>query len=179
MSITKSGKLLAVLTAAAVACGGCSGQAVQTAGGDVQSAASETGVSADSEKTAKSIEEVYQEIEEKVSLKSPEQMDEDFISNYYGIDVSVLEEYVFSISEDAAQAETVIIMKVKDAGDLEGMAGCLQTVADEKKNEMENYIPEQFAIVEKSEVVTKDNYVWLVISENADSITDIIESGLF
>ena len=41
-------------------------------------------------------------------------MDEDFILNYYGIDVSALEEYVFSISEDAAQAESVIIMKVKN-----------------------------------------------------------------
>lgn len=171
MNITKSGKLLVALAAAAVICGGCSGQAVQTAGGDVQTA--------ESEKAAQTVQEVYQEIEEKVSLKSPECMDDEFISNYYGIDVSALEEYVFSISEDAAQAETVIIMKVQDAGSLEAMADCLQTVADEKKNEMENYIPEQFAIVEKSKVVTRDNYVWLVISENADAITDIIESGLF
>ena len=49
---------------------------------------------------------------------------------------------------------------------------------DEKKNEMENYIPEQFAIVEKSKVQTKSNYVWLVISENAETITDIIENNL-
>lgn len=176
MSITKSGKALAVLMVTAAVCSGCSGQAVQTAGGDVQSTVSE---SAENEKTVLSIEAVYQEIEEKVSLKSPERMDGEFISNYYGIDAAALEEYVFSISEDAAQAETVIIMKVKDSGDLDGIADCLQTVVDEKKNEMENYIPEQFAIVEKSKVVTRDNYVWLVISENADSITDIIESGLF
>ena len=55
---------------------------------------------------------------------------------------------------------------------------CLQTVVDEKKNEMENYIPEQFAIVEESKVQTKGNYVWLVISENAKTITDIIENNL-
>ena len=140
-------------------------------------------------------------------------MDEDFILNYYGIDVSSLEEYVFSISDDAAQAETIIIMKVKSTGDLEKpsppwggavpfhkppvciiercgeehqknverfspgienqaesddaaqaetiiimkvkstgdletFTDCLQTILDDKKNEMENYIPEQFAIVE-------------------------------
>ena len=44
---------------------------------------------------------------------------------------------------------------------------------------MENYIPEQFAIVEKSKVQTKDPYIWLIISENADEITDVIENGLF
>ncbi len=106
-------------------------------------------------------------------------MDDDFISNYYGIDAASLEEYVFSMSEDAAQAETIIIMKVKNTDDLENLAASLQTVVDEKKNEMENYIPEQFAIVEKSKVQTKDNYIWLVISDNADAVTDIIESGLF
>lgn len=106
-------------------------------------------------------------------------MDDDFISNYYGIDAALLEEYVFSMSEDAAQAETIIIMKAKNTDALDGLADSLQTVVDEKKNEMENYIPEQFAIVEKSKVQTKENYVWLVISENADAITDIIENGLF
>lgn len=77
-------------------------------------------------------------------------MDGEFISNYYGIDTAVLEEYVFSMSEDAAQAETIILMKVKNTEDLEAFAECLQTIVDEKKNEMENYIPEQFAIVEKA-----------------------------
>lgn len=106
-------------------------------------------------------------------------MDADFILNYYGIDVSTLEEYVFSMSEDAAQAETVIIIKVENTDDLEAITDCLQTLIDDKKMEMENYLPEQFAIVEKSRVQTKDNYIWLVISDNADAVTDIIESRLF
>lgn len=105
-------------------------------------------------------------------------MDDDFISNYYGIDAATLDSYVFSMSEDAAQAETIIIMKVKNTDDLTGLVDSLQAIVDEKKNEMENYIPEQFAIVEKSKVQAKDNYVWLVISDNADAITDIIENGL-
>lgn len=131
------------------------------------------------EKAPLSVEEVYQKIEQEVSLQSPACMDKDFISNYYGMDTDALEEYVFSISEDAAQAETVIIMKVKDEGDTESIADSLQEVVEEKKEEMRDYIPEQFAIVEKSEVVTKDNYVWLVISENEDKITSVIENELF
>ena len=166
-------KTMAAFAAAALICTGCSDKTVPTASGTEQS------TNSDSEKTAKSIEEIYQEIGQAVSLKSPQCMDDDFIENYYGIDAAALEEYVFSMSEDAAQAETVIIMKVKSTDDLEDLTSCLQTVVDEKKNEMENYIPEQFAIVEKSKVQTKDNYIWLVISDSADAISDIIESGLF
>ncbi|MDE6052888.1 MAG: DUF4358 domain-containing protein [Lachnospiraceae bacterium] len=183
MRTNKSLKIIAVMAAAALICNGCSDKNVPTVNntnsvsGTTQT--SESSNSSDNKENAKSINEIYQEIEQTVSLQSPQCMDDDFISNYYGIDAASLEEYVFSMSEDAAQAETVIIMKVKNTNDMEGLTDSLQTVVDEKKNEMENYIPEQFAIVEKSKVQTKENYIWLVISDNADAITDIIENGLF
>lgn len=183
MRTIKSLKSIAALAAAALVCTGCSGQAVPTTNNATSVSGttqpSDASNASDSKENTKSVGEIYQEIEQAVSLKSPQCMDDDFISNYYGINASSLEEYVFSMSEDAAQAETVIIMKVKNADDLAELTDSLQTVVDEKKNEMENYIPEQFAIVEKSRVQTKDNYIWLVISDNADAITDIIESGLF
>lgn len=186
MHTGKSIKLVAVMAAATLFCAGCADKAAQTIN-DISTdavtdeAQSPEDISAPSsdETTVKTIDEIYQEIEQTVSLYSPQCMDAEFISNYYGIDVTTLEEYVFSMSEDAAQAETVIIMKVKDAGELESFAECLQTVADDKKSEMQDYIPEQYAIVEKSKVQTRDNYVWLIISENADAISDVIESGLF
>lgn len=130
------------------------------------------------EKEAKTISDIYDEITKSVTLYSPFCWDDDFISNYYGIDTTTLEEYIFSMSEDATSAETIIIMKAKDSASIPGLRDCLQTVVDEKKNEMENYLPEQFEIVEKSSVQTKDNYVWLVISENADAITKIIEDSI-
>ena len=179
MNTIKSTKAVAALAAIMLVCTGCSSdKAVHTANTTDQTAVSDTADNTDT-KTAKSIDEIYQEIGQTVTLQSPQCMDDDFISNYYGIDASMLEEYVFSMSEDAAQAETIIIMKLKNTDDLASLQDSLQTVVDEKKNEMENYIPEQFAIVEKSKVQTKENYIWLVISENADAITDIIESGLF
>ena len=168
--ITNIRKIVAALTIAVLLCSGCTDKTKTTASDAVQTSQPEA--------TAKSIDEIYQEITQSVTLQSPACLDEDFISNYYGIDTKALSEYVFSMSEDAAQAETVIIMKAQKSEDLEGLSNCLQTVVDEKKNEMENYIPEQFAIVEESKVQTKGNYVWLVISENAKTITDIIENNL-
>lgn len=172
--------MAAAFIAAAFLCGGCAGQKAQTPDSGVENAVpADTVQTAEDNKTAMSIEELYQEIGQKVALESPVCLDEEYIVNYYGIDTALLEEYVFSMSEDAAQAETVIIVKVKEKDDTAGIVECLQTVVEEKKNEMENYIPEQFTIVEKSKVVEKENYIWLVISENADAVTDIIESGLF
>lgn len=178
-------KVTAALLAAALLFTGCADKPASPDASSTPSASSAPSDSngsnngSDSEKTARSVAEIYQEIEQTVALKSPQCMDEDFILNYYGIDTAVLEEYVFSMSEDAAQAETIILMKVKNPEDLETFADCLQAIVEDKKDEMENYIPEQFAIVEKSKVQTRDNYIWLVISDNADEIIDLIESGLF
>lgn len=157
-------------------CGAGPDAAQVSSAGEVQQAAGDsTDVSA-----AVSVQEVYDEITQAVSLASPVCMDDEFILNYYGIDAAAdLEEYVFSMSEDAAKAETVVVMKAKEGADLDALADSLQVVVDEKKLEMENYLPEQYAIVEKSKVQTKENYVWLVISEQADAILDIIESKLF
>ena len=101
------------------------------------------------QKEAKAIADIYDEITKNVELVSPFCWDEEFITNYYSIDVAELEEYVFSMSEDATSAEAVIIMKVKDVASVSALSDCLQMVVDEKKSEMENYLPEQFDIVVK------------------------------
>lgn len=164
----------AIILSCTLLLGGCS----QAAPAESTSSGTTTVQMENPSKEAKSIADIYDEIAANVTLSSPVAMDDDFISNYYGIDASTLEEYVFSMSEDATSAETIIIMKAKDASNISSLSDCLQVVVDEKKNEMENYLPEQFAIVEKSSVKTKDNYVWLVISENADDINKIIEADL-
>lgn len=126
----------------------------------------------------RSVSEIYKEISNNVKLVSPVEMSDEFISNYYNIDPNKLEEYVFVMSEEATSAETVVIMKVKDAGDVESIESALGVVVDEKRAEMENYLPEQFAIVDKSSVETKDSYVWLVISENQADITALIKENI-
>ena len=85
---------------------------------------------------------------------------------------------MFVMSEEATSAETVAILKVKEEGDVEAMCKALQVVVDEKRSEMENYLPDQFEIVDKSSVKSKGNYVYLVISGQADAILQIIEKAI-
>lgn len=126
----------------------------------------------------KTVSEIYDEITSQVELVQPMLVPDDFISSYYGIDLSALEEYVFSMSETAISAETVAILKAKEGVDPESLTSALQLVIDQKRAEMENYLPEQFQIVDASSVRVKGSYVYLVISENEASIVKIIEDGL-
>lgn len=143
---------------------------------ETSTAAEETPAAAQG--SAKNVQDIYTEISQAVSLNSPMLVPDDFIMNYYGIDVSTLDEYVFSMSEAAISAETVVILKAKDAGSTGALSASLQTVIDQKRSEMENYLPDQFQIVDKSSVQVKGNYVYLVISEQADAINQIIQADL-
>lgn len=151
-------------------------------GGDNQPASSEEPAPeappADVPAPKKSVQDIYDEITGKVALNSPMVLPDEFISNYYGVDVSTLDEYVFSMSETAVSAETIAILKSKDSGSTDALAASLQTVIDQKRSEMENYLPDQFQIVDKSSVHVEGNYVYLVISEHADSISQIILDGI-
>ncbi len=82
------------------------------------------------------------------------------------------------MSEADNSAETVVILKAKDSGSTGALSAALQTVIDQKRSEMENYLPDQFQIVDKSSVQVKGDHVYLVISEQAASIEQIIQAGI-
>lgn len=129
-------------------------------------------------KEAIPLADIYSEISNQVALKDPMEASEDFIYNYYGIDVSTLEEYVFVLSEDATSAETIIMMKSENSDEISSMKNSLEMLLEDKAYEMEDYLPDQYEIVKKSKVVTSGDYIWLVISESEESISAIIEKYL-
>ena len=112
----------------------------------------------------KSLEEIYTKMVESVEMPQMVLMDEDYITNYYGIDLTAFDEYVFAAAEDVLLAENIILVKVKDGQSTEPVVSILEKIIKQKKAELESYLPEQFKIVEKSSVVTKGNYVILIIS---------------
>ena len=125
-----------------------------------------------------SVQSVYEAVGAAVELPSMIEGDDNFISNYYGIDPADLEEYVFAEAEDATLASAVIIMKVKSEDAVERIVDSLNTVINQKSAEMQDYIPEQYEIVADSSVKTEGLYVYLVIAENAGDIESVIQSAL-
>ncbi len=123
----------------------------------------------------KSLSDIYKEIEEGVELPKMVLLNDNYIANYFGIDLAGLEEYVFTNAEEVIYADTVIMMKAKPETDKETLKEALETMIEHKKAELENYLPEQFKVVEKGEIHVVNNYVYLVISEKAEEIETIIE----
>ncbi len=121
---------------------------------------------------------IYAAVGNQVALPSMIEGDDNFISNYYGINPADLDGYVFASAEDPTLADSVIIMKAKSGDGAERIVAALNTVIEQKAVEMENYLPEQYAIVAKSSVKTEGDYIYLVISAEADNIESVIRENL-
>lgn len=123
-------------------------------------------------------ETIYESISSSVSLLEAAQMDSDYLMNYYGIDTAELNSYACYNAVDATKAETIMIIEVKSKDTIAAIQSEIELIRDEKLAEMENYIPEQYQVVKNSQVQTRGNFVWLVISENQTEIEKIIDENI-
>ena len=104
--------------------------------------------------------------------------DDSYISNYYGIDASQLDGYVFAAAEDVTQADTVVILKAKDAGSVSTLSSQLATVKQQKEAELQDYNPTAYQVAAAGFVKTAGNYVYLIMSNNASAIDQVISANV-
>ena len=153
---------------------------VESAGSEEAEGAGDAAAGSQDGESAKevSVQDIYKSVGESMELPSMVEGDDDFISNYYGIDPANLDSYVFASAEDATLATSVIIMKAKSEDAVAAIEASLNTVKDQKAAEMQGYIPEQYDIVADSSVKTEGLYIYLVIAENAGDIESMISAAL-
>lgn len=128
---------------------------------------------------SKSVKDIYASVSAMAEGKLTE-LDPQYLSNYYGIDTTDLDEYVFAQSDTPeSSAETIIIIKSADTSKFNSYKTSFENYKKQKSQELTNYnLPDQAKLVDKSKVVEKGNYLYLVISENANEIIDTIEKNI-
>lgn len=126
-------------------------------------------------KLSKGAVDIYNEIKSSDVLPEMLELDDEYISNYYGIDASKFDDHSFAIALASIQVDTVIIAQVKDEKDIEDMKSKIQNILDARATEMENYLPDMYNLVKKATVKTDGKVIYLVISEKADDIEKTIE----
>lgn len=126
-----------------------------------------------------SLEDIYAKIEAEVELVSPMRPGANLISNVvYGVNVDELVEYVCEMPQVAESGEFIFLAKTNGADQADSLKGALESYKSEQATMMQDYLPAEYDIINESEVVITGDYVYLVISHNADQIISIIESSL-
>ena len=122
--------------------------------------------------------QIYENIKSGYELPDMYEADADWLMNYYGIDASVLDDYVFA-EGDEVHADRVIILKVKDEADIPPVQEKLEALLGQLQSpEMLSYLPEQADMIKEGSVKKQGDVLYLVISPDADGIEKVIVDGL-
>lgn len=123
--------------------------------------------------------EVYASLEQVTNMPAMEIMPDALIETLFGFDLSKFEEYVFAEAADpSVNADTIILVKLKDSADLTATCDVLDSYLYSVKENTQSYSPVNFAKTQKSAVsVIDQNYIYLIItSEYAEAEQVIIEA---
>ncbi len=122
--------------------------------------------------------DIYAKISSAVTLPDLYLGDDDWILNNYGLEADKLEGYVCA-EGDELHADRIFIIKTKDQAYVAEVEDKLNAILSQLTSpEMLDYMPEQAAFMKAGRVVSSGNYVYLLISAEADDIETIIKDNI-
>lgn len=104
-------------------------------------------------------------------LPATMELNDEDLQTVYGIDASKLEEYTVRLPMMNVHATEFFIAKVKD-GEMDAVKDGIQSRLDTVDATWSSYLPEQYELVQKHQIVEAGNYILFVISDKAEEIAN-------
>jgi len=113
------------------------------------------------------MEDVYSKMCKAATLPPMLELDQDLMLDYCGIKVDDTKQAKVLICEDSLRTDEIWLVEAND----ENTAKQIKELADKrlkaKAAESETYSPEQYAVVQKAELIQTGNYVALIVSPDS------------
>ncbi len=123
-----------------------------------------------------SAKEMADQMVEKVEQPAQMELSAEELQNLYNIDPEKLEDYSVRVPMMNVKTNEIAILKVKDAKDVAEVEAAAKQRAENVIKQFEQYLPEQYENAKNYKLITKGNYVLLVISDSADELIKVYDS---
>lgn len=122
--------------------------------------------------TAKEMaDQMFKEVEQPQLME----LSDEEVKTMYNLDVAKLEDYEIRIPMMMVHTNELAILKVKDTKDIAEVEAALKVRAEAVQKQFETYLPDQYENAKNYKLVTKGNYVMMVISDKADELVKLYE----
>ena len=126
------------------------------------------------------MEKVYSKLCKAASLPPMLELDKDLMLDYCGIKADTVKQAKVFICEDSLRTDEIWLIEAND----EDTAKQIKELADKrlkaKGAESETYSPQQYAVVQKAELIQTGSYVALFVSPDSDALAQTFrqEAGI-
>ncbi|MBQ7541609.1 MAG: DUF4358 domain-containing protein [Clostridia bacterium] len=124
------------------------------------------------------LDTVLTEILDTVELPDMMKLTIDDLMDFFGLESAWYKDAAACVNANGYEKEEVILVHAASAQDVQSITECLQTSLKNAATEMQNYLPEQYAMIQKCSVQSKGLYVWLFISDANDQMQAILDKYL-
>ena len=124
-----------------------------------------------------SIDEVVKNIEAVTDLSKMQKGDKSNLRKIYSISNKNLEEFSLYAPKTNMEANEILIMKVKNQDDIEGLKENIEKRVERQGESFKSYRPEQYELLESHVLMVKGKYVISVVSKDADKIKEAINDS--
>lgn len=126
---------------------------------------------------SKPLSDIYADIKSQVELSDMLEISSaQMLDKYYGIAEEDAAEYAGGINNTGVDMEEIVLIKAADDAAAERVKSALQLRYDAKLAQNKDYNPEQAQMIEQCKVEQNGVYVTMIVSANAEKITEIYNS---
>ena len=116
-----------------------------------------------------------QEILDTVSLPDMMTLTQNDLVDYFGLEAQWCADSAACINSNGYEKDEIILVRATDADSASRVQECLQKALENAAEEMKDYLPEQYAMIQNCKVESRDLYVWLFISDQVDQMQAILD----
>ncbi|MGH1280429.1 DUF4358 domain-containing protein [Bacillus basilensis] len=112
--------------------------------------------------------EIGEKIEHVTNLEEMKVGDSKKLQKLYNINTDEVESFVLYTAPTNIKADEIAVIKVKDKKNVENIKNKISNRVEKKSKSFKDYLPNEYFLIEKHVLKTKDNYILLAISKDAD-----------
>lgn len=116
-----------------------------------------------------SVSEIAKQLKEEESIANLVEGDANSLKRYYSLNANDYDGFALWTSENPMDVDEVIVIKAKSDEQMDDLEESIEDRIETQKQNFEGYGAEQTALLEESIVVTRGNYIFFAVSDNAAS----------
>ncbi len=128
--------------------------------------------------SSKPFEEVESSIESQIDTSSLVKANDQTFKQDYGLNAADYEGVMLYVSSNYLEAQEILLVEVKNDDQLLEVEEAIDKRIENRRNDFEGYIPEQVLLLDDAIVTIRGNYIFLVISEDAEAYQQAFVQGL-
>ncbi|EJR57476.1 hypothetical protein IIO_05003 [Bacillus cereus VD115] len=114
--------------------------------------------------------EIREKIKQVANLEEMKEGDSKKLQKLYNINTDEIESFVLYTAPTNIKADEIATIKVKDMKNVKNIKEKILSRIEKKSKSFKDYLPDEYFLIEKHVLKTKDNYILLAISKDADKI---------